>query len=146
MSSFSCISKRALSGPFTVLFSIVKDLEGITNCSRKTLLNPQGWVRFERSFKTSPRSQNPSHRAVIQNRPTLNKPFNPFSEVGRRSLKELCEGQKILSVPPENLTRGSRLGYETLRALCKFRPLSKGGGIFVFPPSEPRNLATSTKT
>ena len=33
----------------------------------------------------------------------------------------------------ENLTRGSRFGNKTLRALCTFRPSSKGGGNLEFP-------------
>ena len=78
------------------------------------------------------------------NRPTLSKPLKPFSEkVGSRTLKELCEDQKTLSVPPENLTRGSRICYETLRALCKFRPSCEGGGSLALFPPEPR--ATRTK-
>ena len=40
---FSCPNKRALSGPFTVLFSIVTGLEVTHQLFERKLLNPQGW-------------------------------------------------------------------------------------------------------
>ena len=99
------------------------------------------WLGLVRAAfgKSVPTLTKPFTPSGPSNRPTLKEPLtqNPSRKVGRRSLKEPCEDQKTISVPPWNLTRGSRIGYETLRALCKFRPSCKGCGSLVSFPPEP---------
>ena len=63
---FSCLSKRALSGPFTVLFSIVTGLEVSHQLFERQLLIPLVW------FGSS--NTKPLHRAVLQTGPRSKNP------------------------------------------------------------------------
>ena len=83
---FSCLSKRALSGPFTVLFSIVTGLEVSHQLVERKLLIPKGLVWSEQHLvRPCPRSQNPSHRAVFQ---TGLRPTNPSNPSARTLVAE----------------------------------------------------------
>ena len=95
---------------------------GVSPIVREETLDPSrfGLVRaaFGKSAPTLTKpftASGPSKRPILiklftpsgpSNRPTLKEPLtqNPSRKVCSRTLKEPCEDQKILSVPPWNLT------------------------------------------